>query len=98
EAERDRRAANLEGIGADHGAAQVVTDVGVHPLDDGDDRHQEPDRHDDAEEGEEGAQLAPADRGEGEEYRFAERHRGKKGGKTERWKGDGMTERRKVVR
>ncbi len=92
EAQRDRRAADLEGVGADHGAAEVVADVRVHPLDDGHHRHQESDRDDDAEEGEEGPELARPDGGEGEEKGFGEGHGGilrRKDGKTEGGRKDG---------
>ena len=58
----------------DHRAAEVVADVGIHPLDDGDHRDQEPDRDDDPEQGEKRTELAGANGLEGEEEGFAEGH------------------------
>jgi hypothetical protein len=51
QADGDRSAADLEGVGADDGGRDVFPDVGVHALDDRHYGDQEPDRNDDAEEG-----------------------------------------------
>ncbi len=74
---RDRRAAHLEGIGADHRAGQVLLHVRVHALDDGHHHHEERDGHDDPEQREEGAQLGRPDGVEGNAEGFEEGHVGR---------------------
>jgi hypothetical protein len=55
ESERNRQAADLEGVGADDRAGDVLPDVGVHALDHRDHGDQESYRDDDPEEGKERA-------------------------------------------
>ncbi len=52
---------NLEGIGADYGAGEVLADIRVHALDDGHDGHQKSDADDYSKESEEGSKLAAGD-------------------------------------
>ncbi len=66
ESHLDRRAANLERVGADDRARDVLADVRVHPLNDGDDGDEERHRDDDAEQGEERPELVAPDLGEGD--------------------------------
>ena len=90
QADRDRRAPDLEGIGPDHRAGQVLLDVRVHPLDDRDDDDQEADRDDDAEEGEEGPELGAPDGLERETEGLEEGHwredKAGQGGMAPRWR------------
>ena len=64
EADLDRHAPHLEGVGADQRVGDVLLDVRVHPLDHRHDGDEEGDRDDDAEEREEASQLVGADLGE----------------------------------
>ena len=70
QADGDGAAPDLEGVGADHRAGEVLPDVGVHALDDRDHDDEKAHRDDDAEEREEGAQLGAEDRLEGEAEGF----------------------------
>src|SRR5206468_6386668 len=72
--------ADLKGVDPDERARDTLAHVRVHPLDDGHDRHEEADRHDDPEQREERAELV-APRGlERLENGFGEGHGGETNG------------------
>src|SRR6185503_1977269 len=75
EREVDRRPPHLERVGAHHRVGDVLLHVGVHPLDDRNDRDQERDAHDDAEEREERAKLVRPDLRQRGEKDVSESHR-----------------------
>ena len=74
EPDLNRIAPDLKRVHADNRPRQSLTHVRVHALDDGDHRHQECDRHDDAQQREERAELVAPDGLEGEADGFEERH------------------------
>ena len=74
QAEVDRQATHLERVRADQRIGDVLLDVGVHPLDDGDHRHQKGHAHDDAEQREERAKLVRSNLGERGRENVGESH------------------------
>src|ERR1051326_4294407 len=77
EAHLNRIAADLERVHPDDRARDPLTDVRVHPLDDGDDGDEKCDRDDDAEQREERAEPVAPDRLDGEGNGFVQGHGGK---------------------
>src|SRR5436190_1403383 len=74
ESHLDRIAPDLKRVDADDRAGEALAHVRVHALDDRHDGHEEGDRHDDAEQREEGPELVTPDGLESEAERFVEGH------------------------